>query len=153
MDTRLDVEKLCGVDQLCEGLTAGIESAVYAMQELYDERSGSGWGLVLVDARNAFNSISRVAALWNLRVQWPRCLRFLFNMFQGYSTMQLDGSTEYLLSKQGVVQGDPLFMMLYATAVLLLIYAFADRFKWYQNWYADDSACAAPLPRVRVGVV
>ena len=55
-----DVEKLCGMDQLCSGLRAGIEGAVHAMLDLIEETSGNGWGLPPVDA---FNSVNREAAL------------------------------------------------------------------------------------------
>ena len=48
--TGMDVEKLCGTDQLCSGLKAGIEGAVYTMRELFEDNAGSGWGLLLVDA-------------------------------------------------------------------------------------------------------
>ena len=148
MVTSMDLEELCGVDQLCTGLKAGVEGAIHAMRELYNEKSGLGYGLLLVDARNAFNSFSRVAVLWNTRVQWPRCSRYLFNMFQVLSTVMLDGSSECLFSNKGVIQGDPLSMMFYAVAILPLIHALAYKSKWHQNWYADDSACAAPLPRL-----
>ena len=40
-------------------------------------------------------------------------------------------------------------MMMYAIAVLPLIQVLVDRGKWDQNWYADDSACSAELPRLR----
>ena len=39
--------------------------AIHAVCELFDEHCNSGWGLLLVDATNAFNSVNRVAALWN----------------------------------------------------------------------------------------
>ena len=147
--TGMDVEKLCGTDQLCSGLKAGIEGAVHTMRELFEENAGSGWGLLLVDAKNAFNAVNREAALWNARVQWPRASRFLFNTYRGYSILVVQGTSEYIFSKEGVTQGDPLSMLLYAVAVLPLIQALEDREKWIQNWYADDSACAAGLPRLR----
>ena len=64
----IDIEDLCGVNQQCSGLRAGIEGAVHAIRELYYEHRGDGWGVLLVNAKNAFN---RSAALWNVRVQWP----------------------------------------------------------------------------------
>ena len=63
-----DVQDLCGAEQLATGLKSGVEGAVHAMTDLYDEFSGDGWGFLLVDATNAFNLVSRVTALWNARV-------------------------------------------------------------------------------------
>ena len=54
-----------------------------------------------------------------------------------------------LLSKEGVTQGDPLSMMLYAVAVLPLIRSLRAPGKWTQNWYADDSSCVADLPLLK----
>ena len=106
----------------------------------------AGWGLLLVDAKNAFNSLNQIAALWNARVLWPCCLRFLFSTYCGYAPLFLQGSSDYLLSKERVTQGDPLSMMLYAVAILPLIHLLKNPKRWTQNWYADDSACVATLP-------
>ena len=68
-------------------LQAGVEGAIHAMRELCQENRGTGWGLLLVDAKNAFNSLNRAAALWNARVQQPCCSRFLFNTYCAYASL------------------------------------------------------------------
>ena len=69
MATRYDVEEVCGIDQLCAGMKAGIEGAVRAIKDInFDDRNDDGWGVLLVDAANAFNCINRLALLWNVRV-------------------------------------------------------------------------------------
>ena len=80
---------------------------------------------------------------------WPHCSRFLFNTYHGYATFLLQDGNKCLLSKEGVTQGDPLSMMLYAVAVLPLIHSLRAPGKWIQNWYADDSSCVADLPSLR----
>ena len=87
--TGLDVQDTCGSDQLCSGAKAGIEAAVHAMRELF--QSDEAEGFLLVNASNAFSSLSRPAALWNCHVLWPCCSRFLFNSYQGYNVIILKG--------------------------------------------------------------
>ena len=60
MATRLDATLVCGSDQLCAGLRVGIEGAIYAMHELFEthQDQSTGWGVLLVDAANAFNSLN-----------------------------------------------------------------------------------------------
>ena len=144
MATRADVEDVCGVSQLCSGIKSGMEGAIHCINEIFDEKVNSGWGVLLVDTKNAFNSISREAALWNSRVLWPRCSRFLFNTYRGYTALVVHGSDEFLYSRDGVIQGDPLSMLLYAIGLLPLIRSLDD-LKRVQSWYADDSACVAQL--------
>ena len=70
--------------------------------------------MLLFDAVNAFNSLNRAAMLMYARVVWPRCARFLFNTYRGWSVLVLRGSSTYLYSKEGVTQRDPLSRFMYA---------------------------------------
>uniref|UniRef100_A0A1X7UCH9 Reverse transcriptase domain-containing protein n=1 Tax=Amphimedon queenslandica TaxID=400682 RepID=A0A1X7UCH9_AMPQE len=65
MVTRFDAEDMCGSAQLCAGMRAGVEGAVHALNGLLNEHN-DGWGVLIVDASNAFNSINRLAILWNV---------------------------------------------------------------------------------------
>ena len=63
-----DVRSECNSDQLCSGIKGGIEGGIHGVREIFESNCEDGWGLLLVDAANAFNSLSRPAALWNARV-------------------------------------------------------------------------------------
>ena len=68
---------------------------------------------MLGDADNAFNRINRPAMLWNVRVFWSRCSIFLLNSYRGYALLIIKGSNEFILSKEGITQGDSLGMKAY----------------------------------------
>ena len=72
------------------------------MSSLYNDHSADGCGFLMMDATNAFNSVNREASLWNARVLWLSCSRFLFNTYRGYAFLLLNPSQELLLSKEGV---------------------------------------------------
>ena len=93
--------------------------------------------------------INREAALWNARVLWPRCSRFLFNTYRGYAKLIVRaGCDEFLYSREGVTQGDPMSMLMYSIAVMPLIESIRCKEKYLQCWYADDSACAGKLSHI-----
>ncbi|KAF6203557.1 hypothetical protein GE061_001889 [Apolygus lucorum] len=136
-----DVTVACGEKQLCGGLAAGIEGAVHAMSTLYREKATANahWGLLLVDAKNAFNAMNRMVALWQALIRWPRCARFLYNTYKGHAELVFRGSENKLYSREGVTQGDPLAMLLYGISTLPLIEKLQDP-RMTQCWYADDSS-------------
>lgn len=115
-----------------------------------------GWASITVDADNAFNRMHVAPALWQARLLWPRCARFLFNMYRGYSTLFMyhkSGRVTTLLRREGITQGDPLSMHLYGLASLPLIRELRTRMsspdcELVQSWYADDSTAMGPAPQV-----
>ena len=106
-ETGSGLQAECGSDQLCANLEGGIEGAVHAMNELFREFSESeehaegGWGVLLVDAANAFNAMNRKAALWHARHLWPQAARFLYNTYKGWAALVMAGSREHLYSREG----------------------------------------------------
>ena len=121
MLTRCDLEDIGGTSQLCGGVHSSIEGAIHTVRDLFDEDQEEGWGVLLIDASNAFNSINRQAVLWNSRVLWPSCSLFLFNTYRGWASLIVVDANKILYSREGVTQGDPLFMFIYAAPTLSLI--------------------------------
>ena len=137
--TRDDAEAVCGVSQLCAGLRCGAEGAIHVAGDLF-EAGGDSHGMLVMDAENAFNSINRTALLWNIRILWPRVSRFVFNTYRGWSPLIIKGHDVGLYSSEGVIQGDPLSMFLYALATLPLINQLQSDPSITQLWYGDDSS-------------
>ncbi len=148
--TRMDVQEICGADQLCSGVKAGIEAAVHSMNDIFADDDTEG--LLLVDASNAFNTLSRPAMLWNCRVLWPRCSLFLFNFYRGFAVIALKGAAcrtlQVMHSREGTTQGCPLAMLAYSVGILPLISKLKDPSLHAQSWYADDSSCGGKLRRI-----
>ena len=74
MTTRLDAALICGSDQLCAGLQAGIEGAIHGMDKLFFtyQDQGAGWVVLLVDIPNSFNALNHAAMLLHTLVLWHR---------------------------------------------------------------------------------
>ena len=134
---------MCGADQLCAGVQAGIEGAVHAINDCFRNT-------VMMDASNAFNNINRMAVLWNARLLWPRCSRFIFNTYRGWAPLVVRGASSFLYSKEGVTQGDPLSMFIYAIGVLPLIKAVGHpSHGGTQVWYAHDASACGGLEALK----
>ncbi|CEM10194.1 unnamed protein product, partial [Vitrella brassicaformis CCMP3155] len=144
----VDAEIVCGADQLCAGLKGGVEGAIHTVSGEFD--SGGVECAILVDATNVFNTMNRPAALWNVRILWPRCSRFLFNTYRGHAALYMRDQSAPLWSQGGTTQGDPLASLFYSVATLPLVWEMkrpAD--EGPQAWFADDSAKVRGLQPVR----
>ena len=135
-----DVQLAGGALQTCTGIEAGIEAAVHAMTRIFEDEKTEG--VLLIDALNAFNLLCRNNSLEYVKHRCPTMYRFLHNTYQSPSRLHLgDGSPTPLLSQEGVTQGDPLAMAMYAVSTRKMINTINQN---YQNisqvWFADDSA-------------
>ena len=130
-------------DQLCAGLKAGINGAIHGVQALWDEKSSTDeWGVLLVDAKNAFNNINRFRMLWTVRHLWPSGASFVFNCYHHWSLLFFwngNGMASILHSREGVTQGDHVTMIAYGIGILPHI----KHLKWAipdvtKPWYAGN---------------
>ena len=71
----MEVEEERGSEGEDEG--GGTQRALGALEFLTQEAEPSG--TTLIDARNGFNKLSRLAMLWTVRHRWPTGARFAFN--------------------------------------------------------------------------
>ena len=72
-------------------------------------------GTTLVDARNRFNKLSRLAMLWTARHCWLAGARFTFDLYRHWAQLLLRHPVEppvTILSREGGAQGDTLSMAL-----------------------------------------
>ena len=78
--TGAEVKEACGTEQLCGGLDAGIEGGVQVVRLLWQQYSQEEeWGLLLIDARNAFNEENHAAIMLEVCYEWPSGARLSFN--------------------------------------------------------------------------
>jgi hypothetical protein len=74
----------------------------------------------LVDATNAFNSLNRQVALWNVLHLCPSIAPAIVNTYRANPQLFVDG--EVIYSREGTTQGDPLAMAMYAIATIPVIH-------------------------------
>jgi len=79
-------------------------------------------------------------------------IRSVFLRYMHHDILVMRGNIKksvFILSKEGVVQGDPLVMVGYGLLLLLLIKKLKDEFNSVDiPWYADDGSAAGSLENV-----
>ena len=124
---------------LCAGQPSGGEAAVHAMREAFHNDDTEG--ILLIDATNAFNSLNRAVALYNIQHLYPSFSTILINTYQNPACLYVDGDVLYL--EEGTTQGEPLAMPFYALATIPLIRKLSAHVT--QVWYADDAAACGKI--------
>ena len=85
------------------------------MYDIYkDEHSEA---VLLVDAENAFNSISRNVMIHNISVVCPAISTYVSDFYQSATRRLFVIGGKEILSKEGTTQGDPTSMGTYALGV------------------------------------
>ena len=140
-----DIQDVAGSLQLCAGQIAGIEAAIHFMRESFQDESTEA--VLLVDASNSFNSLNRETALHNIRHVCPALATVLINTYREATELFVGGST--LFSEEGITQGDPLAMPMYAVATIPLINHLGNVEDLKQVWYADDASAVGSLHSTR----
>ena len=126
-------------------IKSGIEGSIYVFRSLYEDLSIEGYCVLVMDASNAFNSVSCAVAIWNTRIYCSHWSRSVFNSYRGYAVLFIAGFQVTLLSKEGVTQVDSLAILVYGIGIVSLKTKPNDSEKWNQNWYIDDSVYLAKL--------
>ena len=88
----------------------------------------------MVDAYNGFIEFSRKAMLWTIRHRWANGSWLVFNCYRHAAVLILrrrNGLAVTLLSREGVMQGNPLSMVVYELTLVPLAELLVAR---YLNW-------------------
>ena len=138
-----DLKALGGNSQLCLGQKSGIEHAIHSLREKFEHDDSEA--MLLIDAKNAFNSLNRSLALQNIELICPSIVTALRNSYDSPSNLYVNG--KILISQEGTTQGDPLAMSMYGLALLPLMRLLEDT-EITQKWYADDGNAVGKLDAI-----
>ena len=143
-----DITTAAGPLQTCTGVKAGIEAAIHAMRQVFEDSESEG--VLLADAENAFNNLNREAALQNIKELCPPFYQYLHNTYQTAAEMIIPGERNYetIYSEEGSTQGDVGAMGEYGIATKPLINKLSDAINSHeckQAWFADDSSAAGKI--------
>ena len=135
-----DLKLLGKNQQLCLGQKCGIEHAIHSLRKQFETPETQG--ILLIDAKNAFNSLNRDLALRNIEKLCPSIITAIRNSYKTPTSLFVNGKT--LQSQEGTTQGDPLAMAMYGIAILPLI-DLIQKTNITQKWYADDGNVTGSL--------
>ena len=148
------IDATCPI-QVCAGVKGGIEAAIHALRQIYDDPETDG--ILLVDADNAFNSLNRNAALHNVQYTCPEFQKYLINTYREPAELYIAGTSKVISSCEGTTQGDNAAMGFYSCSLMPLVnvlkvhQACRDQPQKElpkQVLYADDAAAGGTLSQL-----
>ena len=139
-----DVVEGSGSLQLCTGQKSGSEAAIHAMHRIFEADDTDA--VLLIDAFNEFNALTRAAALHKIHVLCPVIAVYAINTYRHSARLFIIDGKE-ITSAEGTTQGDPLAMALYALSIQpLSLQAMSDA---KQCWFADDASGANTISEIK----
>ena len=142
--TNQDIKEAVGSLQLCAGQENGIEAAIHAMHDVFQDEETEG--ILLADALNAFNRLNRAVCLRNVQHLCPSLAPTVINSYRQPARLFVGG--ECIMSSEGTTQGDPIAMPMYAIGVVPLLQSIATEGA-VQAWFADDSGAGGKVLKLR----
>ena len=149
-----DVRRAAGNLQVCAGQQAGGEAAIHAMREIYSQEECEA--VLLVDARNAFNTINRKTMLHNINIKCPSLGMYIENTYKEATNLFINNNgdrVKVIKSMEGTTQGDPVAMAMYALGLSVLqsdSEISYDKSKVKQVAYADDLSGAGKISDLKM---
>ena len=135
--------------QVCAGIPGGVEAAVHAVRQVFEDKNTEA--IILVDADNAFNRLNRKATLHNIQQVCPEISTYVINTYRTPAQLYVSNCDQTVLSQEGVTQGDNTAMGTYSCGTMPLITTVApeqpegEHYSVKQVWYADDAAGGGQL--------
>ena len=152
---KLDIQMAAGSLQTCSGTESGIEAAIHGMKAVFEDEDCEA--VLLIDAKNAFNSLNRKVALNNIRELCPSLHCFLQNCYQDSTDLYIvdeKGQLEIIKGEDGSTQGDPAAMAKYAISIRPLMDDITRNQDHVlplakQAWFADDGTAGGKLLQLK----
>ena len=140
---KYDIQEAAGPLQIATGLKNGAEAAIHLMQEIFATKQTDA--VILVYAKNAFNSLNRNVALHSIQIICPPFSTIMINTYR-HSSRLIVLEAKDILSDEGTTQGDNLAMPFYALGLAPLLRRLCITTpSVQQNWLADDAIGAGRL--------
>ena len=129
--------------QLCAGQTAGCEAAIHAVQSTFETSDCEA--LLLVDAKNAFNSLNRQTALRNIKTLCPLFATPVINIYRHSTDLFVGG--DVIKSAEGIPR-EIHWLCLYTLLQLAIPLIKKLTQDTTQIWYGDDAASMGKMNHV-----
>ena len=142
-----DIKEAAGPLQTCAAHLAGAETAIHAMQKIFNDDNTDT--ILLIDTTNGFNCMNRSAALRNMYVICPAIAIHVSNTYRFPSRLFVAEGAE-TKSQKGTTQEDPLALPWFSLNTVPVIQSLRNQVPSVkQVWLADDASGGGKLRDLR----